>query len=145
MNRVRAAVTSDLAALLAFDHFASPRNNRAATLRRGIEVGKCWVMEVDKKPIGYGLLKEGFFGFDFIEVIYVEVSARRHGIGTALTERLERECKTPKLFTSTNESNAAMRGLLERRGYRSSGIIHNLDADDPELIFVKDLTPTFSN
>jgi hypothetical protein len=30
-----------------------------------------------------------------------------------------------------------MRALLEKRGYEPSGTIHNLDAGDPELIFVK--------
>ena len=89
--------------------------------------------------MGYAILREGFFGFDFIELLYVEASVRRHGIGQALIERLERECNTPKLFTSTNESNNAMRSLLARLGYQPSGAIHNLDAGDPELIFMKSL------
>ena len=41
-----------------------------------------------------------------------------------------------RLFVSTNESNATMRELLVRRGYRVSGMVENLDPDDPELFFV---------
>lgn len=70
-------------------------------------------------------------------LLYVEQRARRHGVGRALIEQAERQCTTAKLFTSTNESNAAMRGLLARLGYRWSGVIYNLDKDDPEFIFVK--------
>ena len=44
---------------------------------------------------------------------------------------------TAKLFTSTNQSNLGMQALLVRLGYEPSGIVHNLDEDDPELIYVK--------
>ncbi|HEX4268926.1 MAG TPA: GNAT family N-acetyltransferase [Steroidobacteraceae bacterium] len=137
MNKIRQAVLSDLAAFLAFDALASPGNSRATELVRGIESGKCWIAEVDAKPIGYAFLKGEFFGFDFIELIYVDRNFRRRGAGRALIEQLERECKTSKLFTSTNESNTAMKGLLERCGYSPSGIIHNLDNGDPEVVFMK--------
>jgi hypothetical protein len=35
-----------------------------------------------------------------------------------------------------NESNTAMQQLLARVGYRWSGVIYNLDKNDPEFIFV---------
>jgi hypothetical protein len=38
-------------------------------------------------------------------------------------------CVPPKLFTSTNES------LLREQGFEASGVIHNLDEGDPELVF----------
>jgi hypothetical protein len=44
---------------------------------------------------------------------------------------------TPKLFTSTNESNIPMQQLCERLGYARSGLIENLDEGDPEIIYFK--------
>jgi hypothetical protein len=39
-----------------------------------------------------------------------------------------------------HESNHPMQGLLRKLGYEPSGIINNLDEDDPELIYLKRLT-----
>jgi hypothetical protein len=50
---------------------------------------------------------------------------------------IEKSVREDRLFTSTNESNIAMRALLFTRGYRESGRIENLDPKDPELVFVK--------
>jgi hypothetical protein len=47
-------------------------------------------------------------------------------------------CATRKLFTSTNESNRAMRDLLAHAGFEPSGVVQNLDPGDPELIYFKD-------
>ncbi len=64
-------------------------------------------------------------------------SERRKGVGDAILETIERARRADRLFTSTGESNAAMRALLEKRGYKPSGTIQNLDPDDTELVFVK--------
>ena len=32
-----------------------------------------------------------------------------------------------------------MQALLEKAGFESSGVIHNLDVGDPELVYVKQL------
>jgi hypothetical protein len=45
-----------------------------------------------------------------------------------------------KLFTSTNVYNERMQRLCERLGYVRSGIIENLDEDDPELFYFKRLS-----
>ena len=48
-------------------------------------------------------------------------------------------CRTPKLFTSINLSNLGMQSLLAKSGYELSGVIHNLDEGDPELVYLKRL------
>jgi GNAT superfamily N-acetyltransferase len=138
-NRIRSACLGDLDRIVSLDQIASREVTRVATIQRGIDAGTCWVADDSSgRPLGYALLnKKTFFGFDFVELVYVEPQARRRGVGKALIEHLERECTTGKLFTSTNESNTAMRQLLARVGYRWSGVIYNLDKNDPEFIFVK--------
>ena len=44
-----------------------------------------------------------------------------------------------KLFTSTNASNVSMQRLCESLGYVRSGVINNLDEDDPEIVYFKRL------
>ena len=72
-------------------------------------------------------------------MLYVARDYRRRGVGSALLEQVERLCKTQKLFTSTNLSNSSMQALLSRRGYVHSGVIHNLDEGDPEVVYFKRL------
>jgi GNAT superfamily N-acetyltransferase len=135
--RIRSATLGDLDRLVSLDQIASHESTRVASVRRGIGAGSGWVADDGARLLGYALLNKAFFGFDFIELIYVESSIRRRGVGRALIEHVERECTTAKLFTSTNESNVAMRGLLAQLGYEWSGVIYNLDRNDPEFIFVK--------
>ena len=34
-----------------------------------------------------------------------------------------------------------MQKSLEKSGYQKSGIIHNLDENDPEIVYLKQVTP----
>jgi hypothetical protein len=54
-------------------------------------------------------------------------------------EWIEPLCRTEKLFTSTNRSNTPMQSLLARTKFSQSGIVHNLDDGDPEIIYSKRL------
>ncbi len=49
----------------------------------------------------------------------------------------ETRVTTRQLFTSTNQSNRPMQALLETRGYQKAGVIHHLDPDDPEIVFMR--------
>ena len=51
-------------------------------------------------------------------------------------ERLE-----PRVFVSTNDSNAPMRKLLRSEGWNPSGILTGLDEDGPEHVFFHDARP----
>jgi hypothetical protein len=56
-----------------------------------------------------------------------------------LLQYMESVCQTPKLFTSTNLSNLPMQSLLAKLNYVLSGVIHNLDESDPEIVYFKRL------
>jgi ribosomal protein S18 acetylase RimI-like enzyme len=55
---------------------------------------------------------------------------------------MEKMCKTPKLFTSTNESNIIAQKTYEANGFVRTGYIENLDEGDPEIIYFKLLAGT---
>jgi GNAT superfamily N-acetyltransferase len=72
-------------------------------------------------------------------MVYIHFDYRRSGAGAALVKYLESHCQTPKIFTSTNLSNLPMQSLLAKLGYTLSGVIHNLDEGDPEIVYFKRL------
>ena len=96
--------------------------------------------EEDAAVLAYAVLDYSFYGHGFVSMLYVAEAARRRGIGRMLMREVEVQCETVKLFTSTNESNAPMRGLLATLGYVPSGVIQNLDPGDPELVYFRDLS-----
>ena len=112
---------------------------RKGFIQRSIVTGSCFVMAEGQDLIGYGVLNYTFYGNGFIEMLYVDPNRRRQGAGIRLFRHLESLCQTSKLFTSTNQSNIPMQSLLTRAGYVPSGIIYNLDEDDPEIIYFKRL------
>jgi hypothetical protein len=84
-----------------------------------------------------GILEYTFFEHGFISLVYVNPQERRTGLGEMLLRYLMSICRTPKLFSSTNLSNLPMRTLFAKVGFEPSGIIHNLDSKDPEVIYYK--------
>jgi len=111
--------------------------SRAGWLAERFADGQCWVATRDGAIVGFAVFTPTFFHQWFIELLIVHPDYRRQGIGTALVRRCEEECPAPKLFTSTNESNLPMQGLLAKLDYAPSGRIENLDEGDPELVYVK--------
>lgn len=99
--------------------------------------GDCYVAEEDSELLGLIVLEHSFYAYGFISLLYVREDHRRKGVASELMTHAEQLCTTTKLFTSTNESNQPMRRLCERLGYIASGVIYNLDEDDPELVYMK--------
>jgi hypothetical protein len=57
--------------------------------------------------------------------------------GEMLLRYLVSICKTPKLFSSANQSNRPMQTLFAKVGFEQSGMIHNLDPNDSEIVYYK--------
>ena len=137
-TRTRLAEAADAEAIFGFDHVARSTPSRHASVLMWIGGGCCRVIEAGGEVVAYGVIQHSFYGNGFIPQVYVAPQWRR-GIGSGLVAHMEGVCATPKLFTSTNESNLPMRQLLVRLGYTPSGVIDNLDDADPELVFFKKL------
>jgi ribosomal protein S18 acetylase RimI-like enzyme len=105
---------------------------RTAFMARG-----CSVFEQGGEVLGYVALEYSFYGNGFVSHLFVREEARRAGVGEALLRHAMAACRTPKLFTSTNLSNAPMQGLLRKLGFVLCGVIHELDPGDPELVYVR--------
>ena len=107
-----------------------------ALIEASVAAGDALIARVGGQVVGF-LLGGRFFGYDFMELLFVEPTHRRQGIGTALITSWEERATTEKLFTSTNESNAAMHEVCRRLGFVRSGLIDNLDEGDPEVVYFK--------
>lgn len=116
---------------------AQQDEERRAFVARSVATDGCHVAVVDNQVVGYGVIEFSFFGQGFISMLYIHPDYRRRGVGMVLMQHLQSFCSTPKLFTSTNLSNLPMQSLLVRMGYVLSGVIHNLDEGDPELVYFK--------
>lgn len=141
MISIRPAAVEDVEALCSLDLVARGEAGRREFIRREVASGNCFVAEAVGEAVGYGVLNYTFFHSGFVEMLYVGQEHRRRGAGAALLRHLESRCLTPKLFTSTNLSNLPMQSLLAGLGYELSGVIHNLDEGDPELVYFKRLDP----
>ena len=139
MLTIRQAVEGDVEMLCSFDPIAQSENKRREFIRREVVSGNCFVAVKDESLIGYGVLNYTFYEHGWIDLLYVHRDYRRCGAGEALLRHLETLCRTSKLFTSTNLSNFPMQSLLSKLDYVLSGVIHNLDDDDPEIVYFKRL------
>ncbi len=137
--RIRAAASTDRDSLVAFDHVARSEPGRVRFIDRILRSATCLVAEPQGRVVAYAALEYTFYEQGFVSMLYVAEAERRQGIGGALMRALAARCMTPKLFTSTNQSNQPMQQLLDVLGYTPSGVIHNLDPGDPELVYVLDL------
>jgi len=140
--RIRIAQPHDLESLIAFDHVARTSDSRTAFIQKSISAQECHLALLENNPVACLILNHAFFEQAFISLLYVAERHRRRGIGKALLQYAQQISRTPKLFTSTNASNKPMQNLLIQQGFQPSGIIENLDENDPELIFNKSLRET---
>lgn len=132
---IRKGVKTDRETLCKVDPACSDDRHRRWLLGFALDSSGCLVAESGGAVVGYALVTHNFYGNGMVEVVYVAEGARRRGIGTRLVQHAVRLSDTPKVFTSTNESNLPMRALLTAQGFEHTGTIHNLDEGDPELVF----------
>ena len=134
---IRRAVADDIDGILRTDHRAADGDQDLADfLRRSLDLGECLVYLEHGAVAGFAIVKPAhFFGRDFIELLVVDTSRRRAGIGRNLLRAALAAAGTEQVFTSTNTSNQPMRSLLQAEGWSFSGELDGLDEGDPELVF----------
>jgi GNAT superfamily N-acetyltransferase len=131
--QVRAARAGDVGAVVAMD---PGRLGTAGQIQALVQGQHCLVAVESGQIAGFLVLRHGhFYGRDFIDLLYVAPPWRRHGAGRALMRAAIRHASTPRVFTSTNESNMPMRNLLHGEGWTPSGVLTGLDESDPEHVF----------
>ena len=136
---LRLASITDADAIVAFDDVAASDPARVRFIHDQIKAGACYIAVIAANVVAYAVLNYKFYDNGWIEMLYIHPQFRRQGIGSALIRHLINECRTSKLFTSTNQSNCPMQRLLATLEFVRSGFIENLDEGDPELVYFKRL------
>ena len=137
MIAIRPASPSDTPSLLLLDTAIPRLPERGRFIENAVSTNTCFTAILDGTIVGYAVLEYTFYGYGFISMVMVSSDHRRQGVGEALLGYVEKACTTPKIFTSTNSSNLAMRCLLSKLGYTFCGLIRELDPDDAEWVYMK--------
>ncbi len=139
VHTIRRATKGDLNAVLALDREAPVGHERQALLTSRVESSEVILLEHGDLVRGYVVLRtRAFFGRDFVELLAVAKDDRRTGIGSLLLHHAAETSSTPRVFTSTNQSNVAMTRLLDKAGWQISGHLEGIDEGDPEVVYYKD-------
>jgi len=133
---IRLAVSTDIEKILAIDPSVEARRT---VVQGAINRSECFVAEKNGVLLGYGVMNHGFFERGFVRLVYVGAAHRRLGVASCLFDEFEAQCKTGRIFTSTNLSNVPMQAFLVSRGYVLSGLVQDLDEFDPEMFYSKRL------
>ena len=132
---IRKAITpDDIARAVSIDEALLGSNDRADYITSVAENGGLSVAALRGEVQAFCCLDHGyFFGKPFISLLIVSPDARRLGLGAGLLSH--NSSAYPEVWTSTNQSNSAMRKLLDKAGWRYCGELSGLDEGDPERFY----------
>ncbi len=137
MKKVERAAIEDWKIVCALDCSVIGNESRAEYLLNAIQDGRMLLVRMKESCAGFVVFSTTFFGHCFIDLLIVADELRRNGIARQLLAYVEEHIATDKLFTSTNESNVVMQQVCQSLGFVKSGKIENLDVNDPEMIYFK--------
>ncbi|MEO1250900.1 MAG: GNAT family N-acetyltransferase [Pseudomonadota bacterium] len=132
---IRIATTpDDVARAVSIDEALRQSNDRALYIASVADNGGLSVAALRGDVQAFCCVDHGyFFRKPFVSLLIVSPDARRLGLGEGLLSH----CSSahPQVWTSTNRSNAAMRKLLDKAGWRYCGELVGLDDGDPERFY----------
>ena len=132
---VKKAIPSMIDDIVKLDESVIGSQSRECVIRHAVESGRCYIVNTGPNIAAYGIMDYNFYEKGFISLLIVDQKLRRKGFGKLLVKTFIDQCKSDKLFTSTNRSNLPMQKFLENCGFKRCGIIDELDEGDPEIIY----------
>ena len=110
---------------------------REEKITKAILDGECFIISADDKEVGFMIFDYRFFNQGWIELIIIDEKYRGKGIVTKVFDIICDQCKSDKVFTSTNRSNSQMQRALKKAEFTFAGELKGLDEGDPELFYYK--------
>jgi RimJ/RimL family protein N-acetyltransferase len=139
---LRLATKQDKSLAVAFDYALDKvghiKLNREEKITKAISDKECFIILAGNRAVGFILFDYRFFDQGWIELIVIDERNRGMGIGGQVFDLICKQCKTNKIFTSTNSSNIPMQKSLTKVGFTFAGKIDGLDYGDHELFYYKD-------
>jgi N-acetylglutamate synthase-like GNAT family acetyltransferase len=99
------------------------------------------VAEADGEVVGFLAYRIDWFQCTFVSLVVVRDDFRRKGIAREFFKSVEAVSPTPRLYSSTEETNAVSIQMHRALGFQPSGHIDNLPQGVRELLFYKRIPP----
>ncbi len=99
------------------------------------------VADADEDIVGFLAYRTDWFRCTLVSLVVVREDFRRRGIAREFFKAVEAISPTPRLFSSTEETNAASIRMHAALGFVPSGHIDNLPQGARELVFYKRIPP----
>ena len=112
-----------------------------AFIRSHLERHHLVVAEAEGRVVGFLAYRTDWFQCTFVSLVVVEERFRRKGVAREFFKAVEAVSPTPRLFSSTEETNAASIRMHVALGFTPSGHIDNLPQGSRELIFYRRIPP----
>lgn len=110
-------------------------------VRSHVERHHLLVAEAEADVVGFIAYRTDWFQCTLVTMIAVQKDHRRRGVARALYRAVEAMSPSPRLFSSTEETNSASIRMHTALGFAPSGHVDNLPQGYRELLFYKRLTP----
>jgi GNAT superfamily N-acetyltransferase len=138
---IRVPEASELSAMTALAADVIGPERAGPFVRSHVERHHLLVAEEAEEVVGVLAYRTDWFQCTFVSLVGVRHDHRRHGIARALYKRVEQLSPSPRLFSSTEETNGVSIRMHTALGFVPSGHIDNLPQGYRELLFYKRLQP----
>ena len=136
---IRPPERGDLPALVSLAAQVIGSDRAEAFVRSHLERHHLLVAQDEHHVVGMLTYRTDWFSCTFVSLVGVHPESRRRGVARALFGELERAATGPRLFSSTEETNAVSIQMHSALGFSPSGHIDNLPQGYRELLFYKRL------
>ncbi len=99
------------------------------------------VAEAEERVIGFLAYRTDWFQCTFVSLVVVHEQWRRKGIAREFFKSVEAVSLSPRIFSSTEETNTTSIRMHTALGFVPSGHIDNLPQGTRELLFYKRVPP----
>jgi GNAT superfamily N-acetyltransferase len=138
---IRSAEPGDVETMMTLTADVIGAERAGAFVRSHLERHHVLVAVDEERVVGVLGFRTDWFQCTFVSLVSVHKDFRRRGIARALYARVESITPSPRLFSSTEETNGVSIRMHTGLGFAPSGHIDNLPQGYRELLFYKRLAP----
>jgi GNAT superfamily N-acetyltransferase len=138
---IRQPSPDDLAAVMELAAEVIGPERAGPFVRSHLERHHLLVADAADPVIGVLAYRTDWFQCTLVSLVCVRRDFRRRGVARALFKAVEERSPSPRLFSSTEETNADSIRMHTALGFAPSGHVDNLPQGYRELLFYKRLTP----
>ena len=138
---IRNPGSADLGAVMDLAAEALGTERAGPFVRSHVERHHLLVAEAEGDVVGMLAYRTDWFQCTFVSLVSVRKDFRRRGIARSLFARAVEMSPSPRLFSSTEETNGISIRMHTALGFVPSGQIDNLPQGYRELLFYKRLHP----